>query len=123
MQKYAHIASFTFFNPHECSLASLNINRDAIIDQYSVYKKKRKRIYDTIIITFCLFQHKIHIYPYTKILLIIFYNIILFKTHEIILYFANFSNNCLVPALLKRTVAFVFSPSPSSISIVPIPKR
>ena len=40
-----------------------------------------------------------------------------------IVYFANLSRSCFVPTFLNSTVAFAFSPLPSTANTLPIPKR
>lgn len=43
--------------------------------------------------------------------------------YHISLYFANLSNKHLLPTLLNNTVAFSFSPTPSTLITLPMPKR
>lgn len=43
--------------------------------------------------------------------------------YPIIVYFANFSRSCLVPAWANATVALAFSPVPSIFNTSPMPKR
>ena len=48
---------------------------------------------------------------------------IFFFIYERTTIFANFSNNCLVPAFWKSTVAFAEGPSPERSMTTPTPKR
>ncbi len=87
------------------------ISSNYILLSFVCYKDYR-------VMTISLYQHIMSVFRHKYI------NKIINPLNQFkILSLANLSSSCFFPKLLNTTVAFAFSPWPSTASIFPIPKR